>query len=63
MIAILPEHLPKNVCSQLIQLFERNVELSQEWNCTNPIELFQIENDKDLALSKKVIDYISSTIR
>ncbi len=63
MIAILPEHLPKNVCSQLIQLFERNVELSQEWNCTNPIELFQIENDKDLALSKKVIDYVSSTIR
>jgi hypothetical protein len=63
MIVILPDHLPENVCSQLIKLFERNAELSQEWNCTNPIELVQIENSKDFSLSKKVLDYVSSTIK
>lgn len=63
MILIVPEHLPKTICSELIHVFNRNEKISQEWNCTNPIELVHLENEKDIFLSKKAVEYVSDTIK
>jgi hypothetical protein len=63
MILIIPEHLSKSICSKLIQLFNRNEKIYQDWSCTNPIELIQLENDIDIFLTKKVVKYVSDTIK
>ena len=61
MILIIPEHISKNVCSELIEVFQNNRELSTEWRCTSPIQIQEIDDDDEFLICKRVSQFICNS--
>ena len=63
MILILPNHISSSICSQLIDIFHRNENLSSEWGKTYPLEIIHLKenNEEDFINSKRVSQYICNS--
>ena len=61
MILIIPEHIPHFLCSELINIYERNEEYSQKWNCTYPLEINHIRNQDDYINAKRVAQIVCNS--
>ncbi len=61
MFIVLPEHLPQELCSELIDIYEHNENISEEWRRTQPLDLRKIPNQEELTKCKFVTRYVNNT--
>tara|TARA_B100000902_G_C26812777_1_gene670034 strand:+ start:58 stop:588 length:531 start_codon:yes stop_codon:yes gene_type:complete len=64
MFIILPEHLPSSICSDAIQIYEKNERTSYVWRDTKPLSLEKIFNRLDSIKCRHIINLVSNaTVR
>ena len=61
MFIILPEHIPSNICSEMIDVYENNKHSAKVWRNTKPLLLENISNQEELNRCKRVIKYVNNT--
>jgi hypothetical protein len=63
MILIFPDHISSLICSQLIEIFDRNESLSSKWGQTSPLEIIHLKDDseEDFINAKRITQYICNS--
>ena len=60
MFIIIPEHVPSEVCSDMIEIYENNKDSAKVWRDTQPLNLENISNQEELNRCKRVIKYVNN---
>jgi len=61
MISIIPEHIHNLICSKLIEIYKRNEDCVNEWNCTRTLQIDKIYNIEDCVFSKRIAQIICNS--
>ena len=60
MFIILPEHIPSNICFDMIEIYKNNEDSAKVWRDTKPLILENISNQEELNRCKRAIKYVNN---